>query len=324
MKMKQLSRNIVYFKSKEFDQKPGPFCMSFRFDNKMIISSIEKTGLINYPYVRRNEKGLLDIITGYRRIMALKALNWEMIPCIEITDYDLADSDLLNLNLYDNLCTRRFNDVERGMILNRLMFHFSKDVIYEHYMNLINISKRKEVDLLVKVEELSEDVKNSIADGIFSMKTLESLINMKTSELNIISKLIADLNLNFNHQSLFIEYINDISIRENMDLQDLLNEDAFTELIMEKTQNIPQKAKRILELLRARRFPIITTTEKAFTKMVSLLDMPKNARIKAPPFFEGQEYTLEVSFKNGKELKHTIDDLSRIEEIEIIKDPWLE
>jgi len=324
MDMNQLTNSIVFLDIKEFNETSGPFCMSFGFDIKKIIFSIEKIGLVNKPYVRRNKEGFLDIITGYRRIMALKALGWDRVPCVDLTDSGLSDTNFLILNLYDNLCTRSFNDVEKCMIINRLLLHFSIEEIYGNYMNLLNISSRREVDILTKINGFTGAAKDIIANRSIPIKTIESLIDLKDPSPSIILKWIDILKLSFNQQILFIDYIIDISIKEEIDIQKLLNENIFVEFIMEDGQNIPQKAKKFIDLLRARKLPILTRNEKVFARQISDLDLPKGVRIKHTPFFEGPDYLLEISFMNGKRLKDTVDTLARIKGLTEIEDPWKE
>jgi ParB-like chromosome segregation protein Spo0J len=322
--MNHLNNNTVFIDIREFNEKPGPFCMSYGFDLNSIITSIETVGLINKPYIRRVKTGSIDIVTGYRRILALKAINWDRVPCIELLDSSLSDRDLLLLNIYDNLCTRRFNYIEKGMILNRLLKYFEIEDIYRSYINLLDISSRREVGILIKIEELDDDVKEIIAGESLSIKTIESLFELKDHFRNIVLKWIIKLKLNINQQIIFIEYINDISIIEGKSIQEILNEASFADLKMEDDNNNPQKAKRFIELLRSRRLPVLTRNEKAFARQIYNLGLPKNVRIKHSPFFENPDYLLEISFKDGKNLKEILDALARIKGFSNIKDPWKE
>ncbi|NIR16796.1 MAG: ParB N-terminal domain-containing protein, partial [Desulfobacterales bacterium] len=47
---------------------------------KPLIRSIEKFGLINSPIVTKDSEGRMEVVAGYRRILALKHLQWEEIP----------------------------------------------------------------------------------------------------------------------------------------------------------------------------------------------------------------------------------------------------
>ncbi|MBN1626023.1 MAG: ParB N-terminal domain-containing protein [Deltaproteobacteria bacterium] len=306
----------------EFDEVPGPFCMSYGFKLNTVVSSIKAVGLINRPCVRRNREGHMEIITGYRRVLALKTLDMTTVPCIDLTDSGLTDADMFLLNLNDNLCTRRFNNVEKGMILNGLL-KYSPDEETD-YIPLLDITSKWEADILSGIKDLHNNAKDSIAQGSVSIKTLGSLLDMKGIPVNLILNWIIKLKLNTNQQMLFIEYINDISIREGKGVNEFLNEETFVNILTDEDKNIPQKAKRFMDLLRARRLPFLTKNEKAFASLISGLDLPKGVRITPPPFFEGPDYLLEISFRDGVMLKEKIDALARIKGLPGIKAPWEE
>jgi len=321
LKDKIVNRDVL-IDVREFDDKPGPFCMSFGFDITNIAESIKSVGLINKPYIRRTRSAGIDIITGYRRILALMSLNWKKIPCVEIVEPMPTDIDLLNLNIYDNICTRRFNLVEKGMILSRLKAHLIMEDIYSSYLGLLDISSRREADLLIKIESLDEVEKRIIAEETFSLKTIESLLDFDVNMRGLLLKWISNLKLNINQQILFIEYINDISIAEGKDICELLVKKPIADLYIDDSKNTPQRAKRLIEILRERRYPVLTSNEKIFAGHISSLGLPKNVRLKHSQYFENPDYILEISFKDGKILKDTIDSLAGIKGIKEIKDPW--
>lgn len=203
-----------------------------------------------------------------------------------------------------------------------MLSHFSIDDIYERFMPFLGVASKREIDLLLNIEGLNDDLKDYLANGQISMKTLESLKDIKSYDLPIITKFITDLHFNFNQQLLFIEYIKDISIREGTDISVLLAEKIYFELLDGASRNIPQRAKTLLDRIRIRRFPVLTKNEKIFAKLISEIDLPPNTRIKHTPFFEGPDYVLEITFKDGKKLKETIDLLAQVKKIEKINDPW--
>ncbi|MBN1626144.1 MAG: hypothetical protein JW944_06425, partial [Deltaproteobacteria bacterium] len=133
-------------------------------------------------------------------------------------------------------------------------------------------------------------------------------------------QVINDLRFNFNQQMTFIEYIVDISIKEERPVPKLLDEDQLKGISHDGKLNTPQKAKKMLDLLRTRRFPLLTAEEKGFHKKIAGLDLPKNIRIEHPPFFETVDYRLEINFRTGKELKETVDVLTRTEGLDKIGD----
>ena len=310
----------------EIDETPGPYCMSFGFDLKPLILSIEKFGPVNTPFVTKNSDGRVDVVVGYRRVLAMKSLKWEKVPCIDLSNSEFSPSECLLLNLHDNIVTRKFNDVEKGMILSRLISHLPRKKILEHYMPLLDLpSNASTLDILVRVEELDHQIRLSFAEGYLSIHTIKALLEMDPESRSLIFKWMSNIKFNLNQQKYFIEYTSDIAIKERKTIFELLDEKNFYGILEENRLNNPQKAKWILEALRSRRFPVLTTAEKTFQKRVSGLNLPEGVKIKHPPFFEAPDYRLEIQFKNGKELKEKISSLSQLKnDVEKIGDPWQE
>ena len=324
MIIRQFTDNIpLLINAKEIDESPGSFTMSFGFDLKPLIMSIERFGLINTPYVVRDSKGKWVPVVGFRRILALKSLQWEKIPGIDLSDAGLSVLDLILLNLHDNLTTRKFNDVEKGMILNRLIPHTTRDEILRHYMPLLNLpSHESSLDLFLKLEALDTSLKQSIAEGTVSLRICKQILDMDHESRLIVLTWLKKIKFNFNQQIQFIEYIEDISIKEEKSINQILSEKQLVSLFKNKKLNNPQKAKHVLNHFRERCFPRLMESEKIFKKNISRLNLPKDVRIEHPPYFEKSHYSLEILFRNGKELKEKISFLSTLDQLESIGDPW--
>ena len=308
----------------DIESSSGPYSMSFGFELEPYMKSIQKIGLIHTPLVKRNGAGGIDIIIGYRRIMALKSLHWKKVPCVDQSDAGLSPREVLLLNLYDNLTTRVFNEVEKGMILHRLMCHFSAKEVLADYMPLLHLpSHSATLDLFLKLDTLEITLKNAIVNGTLSLKVAGILFEIDPESRASILKLILNLKFNFNQQLQLAEYITDLSIKDDISISEYLSEKKFLKIIKDKKRNNPQKVKLILDILRARRFPLLTRSERTFNKRISNLDLPIGVKIKHPPFFEAPDYRLEILFRSGKELKEKIDSLSQTDGLTKIGDPWI-
>jgi hypothetical protein len=305
-----------------FDDNPGPYCMSFGFEIGYLSESIEKIGLINKPLIYKGREGRLEIVAGYRRILALKALEWREIPCTDISDSGISSLDMLLLNLYDNYSVRKFNNIEKAMILNRLSFHLPRETIIKNYSRIVGISNIKEIDMLMKTEDLAPEIKTLIADDTLSLKLIESISGMDHSFLTLMVKWISDLKLNYNQQIQFAEYITEISSIEKISVSALLGEDQYMTLLRNDHMNTPQNAKKFMTILRTRRFPVLTEMEERFKSRIEKLNLPREARIKHHPFFEAEGYILEMDFKEGGDLITALRKLSDMDGLEEIGDPW--
>ncbi|UCF57339.1 MAG: ParB N-terminal domain-containing protein [Deltaproteobacteria bacterium] len=317
--------NPITLDLKDIDENPGPCCMSFGFDLGPLIRSIEKFGLINSPVVAKEGEGRVDVVTGYRRILALKSLKWKKIPCRDLSESGLSPLQLLLFNLYDNLATREFNEVEKGMILNRLIPYVPREEITKDYMPLLDLpSHESTLDIFLKMEELEHPLKESLAKGRISLQAIKPLMETGLDSRSALFEWIMNLNFNFNQQLQFIEYTLDLSIKEEREISELLGQKQFSSILGDEKLNNPQKAKLVLDLLRSKRFPSLARSEKTFQKQISSLSLPNGTTISHPPYFEGSNYRLEVLFKHGKELKEKINALLRVSGLKRLGNPWEE
>lgn len=310
---------------KEISENPGPYCMSFGFDLRALIRSVEKFGLINSPMVTRDREGRVQAVVGYRRILALKQLQWEEIRCRDLSHAGLSSLQLLLLNLYDNLATRQFNDVEKGMILSRLFQHFSRDEILRDFMPLLDLPCHEPtLEIFLGLEDLDKKIRESLAHARISLQTVKALVQVDPESRATLFEWITAIKLNKNQQNQFIAYIQDISIRDQKKISELLGEKEILEIFKNKKLNNPQKTKLLLNFLKWRRFPSLTRFEKAFQEKTASLGLPDGITISHPPFFEDPDYRLEILFKNGERLREKIDALGKLNGLESLGDPWKE
>ena len=303
---------------------PGPYCMSFGSDLKALIRSIQSVGLINYPLVIKDKGEMLTVVVGYRRILALKSLGWEKTPCRILSGSELSPLECLLLNLHDNLSSRELNEVEKGMVLRRLTSYVSDEEILEKYAPLLGLPRHKSTLLLfLRLEkELDKEAKEHIVQGRLSLQAVKMLLDIDQDARTHVFHFISTLKLNTNQQRQLVEYLIDLSHIESKSVSQVLNDGPFERIYSDTQVNRPQKAKAVIRLLRARRFPTLVSAEKTFKKKVAGLNLPDGVKISAPPHFEASDYRLEVLFRNGRELAERIDHLSRTEGLEDLGDPW--
>ena len=310
---------------KAISENPGPYCMSFGFDLKPLIRSVEKFGLINSPIVTKDREGRVEVVAGYRRILALKHLQREEIPCRDLSQAGLSSLQLLLLNFYDNLATRPFNEVEKGMILNRFSPHVSRDEILRDFMPLLDLpSHELTLELFSRLEDLDQTIKESLVHRRISLQTVKALVQMDPESRATLVEWITATKLNTNQQIQFIAYAIDISSRDQKKISELLKEKEVLDIFKNEKLNNPQKNKLLLNFLKSRRFPSLSRFEKAFQEKTASLGLPDGITIHHPPFFEDPDYRLEILFKNGEGLREKIHDLGKLRGLESLGDPWKE
>lgn len=302
--------------------EPGPYTMSFGFDPIPLTESIKKIGLINPPIVIKDSRKGFDIVSGYRRLTVLKKLDEKQVYCIDLSSLGLSPENLFFLNLHENITVRSFNLIEKGMIIRRLSSYITRDEIIKHYLTPLQIHNINDLDILLKIEQLSVHSKLYIAKDLLSLKTIRLIIDMEERSRDALIKLIINLRLNFNYQYQLTEYLKDISDTENIPIYEILKEGQYQNIIEDERANNPQKVKHLFGLIRERKFPLLSKYEKTFNKRVSRLNLPQKIKIENPRFFEAPDFRLDISFKNGEELLEKIRYLSKLESLSSIVPPW--
>lgn len=312
---------LITLKLDNFTDSPGKFCMSYGFDITFLTKSFIQAGLINKPYILKNNKGNIDIVTGYRRILALKDLKIKEVTCFDLTDSGLSQLDILKLAIQDNMFTREFNVVEKSMILNMLSEYIQRDEIIREHVACLNISK-KDYDLIFKIDKLEGFLKQSLANNTLGLKALEQLLQFDKDDLLISYKYISELKLNYNQQIQLFDYTKDLSRIENVSIANLLNRNEYSDLLMDSKKNTPQKAKELIDTLRIRRNPNYSKYKRLFETSVKRLQLPANIRVRNPEYFESEGYQLNINFTDGNDLKNSLKILLNKKELDNIGDPW--
>ena len=322
MKQKLLKSSLVNVAISDIDLKPGPFCMSFHFNLEPLKASIEKFGVINPPYLFRNSDSNFLIVAGYQRIMAVKELRWHDIVCRVLPDsFSMLDALLFNLN--DNLIHRQLNNIEKGMVLQRLTRFITAEEIVTNFMPILYIpSNKQQLALFLGLEDLEERIKTSVAMEQLSIRVTGLLRYFEKSDRLAINDLFTTLKWSFNQQWEIIQWIKEIASRVGCPMKEIIESKDIKEVLNNTTINKPQKAKAIVKLMKYMRFPTLSKAEKSFNKNISNLSLPSGVKIIPPPFFEGADYKLEVKFRKGEDLIKKLDDLYTVPNLRNMSDFW--
>ena len=320
MEQKQLQTSLVNISISDVDLKPGPFCMSYCFNLEPLKASIEKFGVINPPYLLINADNNLLVVAGYQRLMAVKELGWQDIMCHILPDsFPLLDS--LLFSLHDNIIHRELNNIEKGMFLQRLIRFISIEEIVASFLPLLGIPKTKEqLDLFLELGDLEDRIQISVAKEQLSIRVAGLLRYLEKADRLAVNDLFTSLRWSYNQQWEVIQWIKEISSRVGCSIKEIIDSKDIKGVLDTTMINKPQKVKTIVKLLKYKRFPSLSKAETLFNNSISNLSLPLGVKIIPPPFFEGINYKLEVTFRKGEDLKKKLRDLNELHELERVSD----
>jgi len=190
-------------------------------------------------------------------------------------------------------------------------------------MPLLGLPRNRTLlETYVRIEDLAHDIKASLAKRELSLQTIKHLQEMDRDSRTAVFEWLSNIKFNVNQQKQFFENIIDLSLKNEKTICDLLAEKDLQAIKHVEDLNSPQKTKRLLEHLRARRLPRLDQAEKGFQRTVNELRLPRGVRVFHPPYFEGNTYLLEVLFETGPMLRKMITLLAQLEGLESLGDPW--
>ena len=136
--------------------------------------SIEKQGIIQPLLVRKDDSGY-ELITGERRLRAAKKAGLKRVP---VVIKSIADADLLEMSIIENVQREDLNPMEEADAYHRLMTEFG--LTQEQAAERVGKS-RSTVANLLRLRQLPGQIKSSIMQGTLSMGHARALLAIESS-----------------------------------------------------------------------------------------------------------------------------------------------
>jgi ParB family transcriptional regulator, chromosome partitioning protein len=306
----------------QIDTNDQRFQISPYFSVDSLIPSIKKSGLLNPPVLTKREQKYI-IVSGWRRITACQKLSVPLIPVFVMP----GESDLkaFKIPVYENLSIRDYSQIEKAAVIRKFYdFGEEPENIIKKYMSLLKIPPTREVmEVYLNIDGLKENIKKTAHQKNWSLGMLEIMTELAPEEAQALYPFMEPLSLN--KQKQLIENLFDISRKQDVSVQNLLNSGELLRIQDDKSLNPFQKAEKIYMLSKKLKNPTFNTWEKAFRELSQSLDLPEEMKVIPSKFFEGDTITIKLDIKNREELKKHIlklKELSERKEIYLLFNPF--
>ncbi len=159
---------------------PNPYQPRRDFpENEMaeLADSVKVQGILQPLLVRQSASGDYELIAGERRLRAAKMAGLFKVPVI-VKNID--DNALLELSIVENIQRQNLNPMEEAQAYQRLIAEFK--MTQEQISRQVGKS-RSAVANFLRLNQLPDDIKDSIKDGLISMGHARALLGAETSAL---------------------------------------------------------------------------------------------------------------------------------------------
>ena len=271
---------------------------------KNLLDSVKEVG-IRHPISICSKIKPYKIISGHKRVQAAIQSGFTHIPAFLSPNMEHA----LLLNLKENFSTQHYSDIEKGRILNKLITEgMHEDAIINNYMSLLRLERSKKIfQDLISVKKIESELQKllhrfKIPVKIFKMFYLWTIEDQKIAEY-----FFTKTRPNANKWRDLLEFIEEISRRDNISPKDILSHPSIIEVLKNDNLLPSQKYNEVFKILKQKRYPVLYDLEKRVALALDEAKLDEKTRFKYQETFENDEMQLILKFKDESEILKQVE-----------------
>lgn len=300
----------------QLDFDDTTFLMSYPLEAPAVLDSVATIGVVQPILVTGCPcQGKYQILAGFRRAYACREIG---LTTLHANIYPLDPDQLLSaflLALYENLAHRTFNDVEKSLILCKLLHQFgcSREEVIRQYLPLLHLAPHEKVlETYLQIDTFDEALKQYIAAHDVPMTVVELLANLSVEDRNAVFDLISTLKIGINKLKEILTLLEEIALRDQCSIHAILEEEQLQEILMHDAHPGPQKTDLIRKILRQQRYPQLTKLETQYQDQLARLHLSKDIHVSTDRFFEDDALTASFRFQTPAQLQAIAEELSQL------------
>jgi ParB family chromosome partitioning protein len=268
-----------------------------------LVASVKRVGILTPPVLIPKKDDSLIIISGFRRIAALKRLG-ENETTAWVLDREISPERCIEIAISDNAAQRKLNPVEQGRAVLLM------ETLYPNADELCQLAGDLGIPLNPRVArklrmaaQMNACLRKALVNGDVALPVALQLAEMEDqSAAEGIAVMIGAMGLGLNRQRELLDWLKAISRREEIALSTLLEDQEIHRVLENADLDRKQRGNLLRRYFRQRRYPEIVDMETRFHETVKTLQLGKGIRLEPPPFFEDKSYSLKIEFSDASEL----------------------
>ena len=296
---------LQYIPIQNININDDSFRMTFGGDISKLRCSIKVIGIIDPIHLRHTSDGTYQIITGYRRVLACQDLNRQTIPALIFEHNDLSPMQAFLHNFHDNVFSREFNVIEKGIALSKLnnMYGINEDDLVNTYLPLLNeLKSYKILHQFFAIDQLIDPMKDHIIKNNIALSNAARVAEYSPSTQQALLNVLIHVRPNTNKLNELLMMIREISARDGISVEDVLHRYELLTIVANPDVAAQEKVSALRQTLRGVKLPELSKKQAEFGKMIQQLHLPEKANLKTDPYFENPNFKLEYKFDDPEEL----------------------
>lgn len=304
MELRRISLDTIDWKDRSFEIR------SFHEETRLQ-DSLARIGILEPPWVYE-KGGKCSIVDGFKRLHWARENGGETTGCFLLPD-TLSVREIWERRIEKKLFGQGIGPAEKAKIAAVLLGLYPRGDVPAHFFPPMNMPPRRNV--LEKWARLYSDgaaTLEILGSGEIADRAVLETSHWDMESRGAVLRVLRDLRCSASIQVEIVERVNEISLRAERSLLDILNDPAVREILANANQNHRRKTQALRDLLTRLRYPRLFRRQRQCEKDIQALALPASARIVPPPAFEGDVWRLELSFSNTLELRKALASAARL------------
>lgn len=296
------------------DREDQTFLFSPPPDLSRLQASIQEVGLLNPPWVRAVNGDRFQVVTGWKRVLAVAQLGWEQVTA-RVLPAATPEARCLLIHLHDNALSRGFNVLEQARLAVRLLQHWDRQTVIQKFLPCLGLAPSLTLlERLLALAALEDPWQRLAAQGRLSLPAAQMLASWESPDRRAAAPFLEALPLSQSKQEEFLQGLELLARREGAAPAEILSREEFRQYLQEEAGTLQARAAALRLLLQKLVSPRMAAAQQGFQTGLQRLGLRQHPRLRLqpPPAFEGPDFHLEVRFRDAGELQELLEELSRL------------
>lgn len=274
--------------------------------------SIKRTGILHPPIVREKREECFQIVTGRKRLLAVKESGRACCDCLVMTASTTV-LDGLAIAFEEMLLKKKINPVEQAIFFGKVLQETDDNEAAERFLPPLGFPPRPHlIKRFIALLDLEEPLLVAVHKGRLDEKVALELGKLNFGDRMALFEVITLLHLSVGNQKKLTISSRELAVRANSSIRQLLSDPEAEAILNHPEANLPQKAANLMAWINKKRFPRLTEAEQEFRRFTGKLQLPKGVSLSHSPSFEKDELTLSITVQDQVKLQ---DLWPKVEEI---------
>ncbi len=278
-----------------------------------LMDALREVGMLSFPWLRLNEDGRLQVVTGLKRLRAAAQLGWETVT-VRTLPPETSESQCLLIHIYDNAGARGFNLAEQAFLASRVLAFWDRQTVVKKFLPYLGQAPSVALlERLLSLAGLEEPFQELAARGRLALTAAAFLAQWTPEDRVAAWPFLGQFHWSQSKQEELLEGIDLLARREGVTPGDILLRQELQQCLDESAGLPGERAEALRRRLQRRLSPRFSAAREAFQTALGRLGLKHHPRLslKPPPAFEGPDFSLQIKFRDVPELQELLDELGR-------------